>query len=82
MKRNIEYRICRENLGDSSDAHVERYIVELNSALVAEFPDAAITVNLDSQFANEPQTLVSEDRQDGLREAVEEIAERVWVRLC
>ena len=81
----IEQRICRNNLGESDDAHAAAYVAALTTELQSEFPHADVIVNLKSNFANACQTIVTgapdtgpDDDYQAIRERVGQIANRVW----
>jgi hypothetical protein len=87
MIRNlrIEHRLAPVTVDGDED---HEYLDELHDALVDEYPDAEIEINLDSEFANASQTVVDGkgDRSDGdfrhdicLRVAT--IAGEVWNRM-
>ena len=84
----IEHRIARENLGESNDDFAQQYVNALTDALQSEYPEAEITVNLKSDFANCCQTLVNgradEDNEDFVGEISENvgvIANLIWDRM-
>jgi len=76
----IDYRICRENLGESTDTEAKQYVTSVQRALKQEFPDSEILVSLDSSFATASEILISgyEPDDQNVRELVEEIAHSVW----
>jgi hypothetical protein len=90
----IEHRLALDNLGVSAEydndpgeqQFVAGYVAALTAQLQADFPDASVEVNTDSDFCNACQTIVSEvsDEYDyqTVLEQVRETANRVWERIC
>lgn len=83
MKTEINYNVCRDNLGDdTTDAQYGAFKKLVESALVLAFPDAEITVG-DSDFSNASTCVINTlgSYEDGdliiSRDDVEEVASNV-----
>ena len=78
--KKIEYRICKNNLGESDDEFIARYIDALERRLREQYPDYKIDVNLSSNFANTSQILITDNGEADQNE-IDDVANQVWEQI-